>query len=256
MTASGGARAASRRAAAPVARNIDVVVAGPQVDAQRPGERRVVVDDEHGAHGATAGRRAAQRRIGQASRRVSPPPACAVVAVHRFGEAAGDGQAEPEAAAPGRRASVARQPLERREDAAPIRPARPGRGRPRRSDEPGSAERRDSHVPPPPWRSALSSRLASTRSSQADVGQHVRQVLGDVEVRRASQAGQVEQRRRRPPRRARPAQAGADDARLQPGGVEQVLDQRLQPVGAVLDGLEQRVALLRGPGDVVLAAGC
>ena len=50
-----------------------------------------------------------------------------------------------------------------------------------------------------------------------------------------------------------PLERRGHHAGLQPGGVEQVADQPLQPVGAVLDGRQQLRALGRRPGDVVLA---
>ena len=86
---------------------------------------------------------------------------------------------------------------------------------------------------------------------QSDVGEDVGQVLGDVQLHGAQpaegqqrltdqllQPGALQRRRHR--------------SRLQPGGVEQVADEALQPVGAGLDGGQQLGGLLRRPRDVVL----
>ena len=108
---------------------------------------------------------------------------------------------------------------------------RDARARGRRSRASRSRRRRSAlrprPAPSPPWRSALSSRLASTRSSRPAVGLDERQVLGHVDR---------DARRRRPAAPGRAAAttsssatgSGCDGQRagLQPAGVEQVARRR------------------------------
>ena len=92
-------------------REVDVVAPGPQVDAERPPDLRLVVDDEDAAHGITAGR---------LSTIVAPPPGVSStdeLAAHRLDEAARDREPEADARAVAR---VVAQPLERQEDQLPL----------------------------------------------------------------------------------------------------------------------------------------
>ena len=91
--------------------------------------------------------------------------------------------------------------------------------------------------------SALSTMLAIARSSSAGVGLHARQRLGDVDVdaRRASrQPGE-----RAPARTSSSADVAHHElqrAGLQPAHVEQVADEVVEPVGRLVDGLEELAA--------------
>ena len=147
-----------------VARRLDVVVAGPQVDRQRAPHRGVVVDDQHERHRASS----AAGCVASSSTNVSPPPGVSSVAIVppiASVQPVRHGQAEPDAVL----LRHVAEPLERREQ------PRPGRGRATpgpvsaiRSDDPvaGRQPRRCARGRRPGvYFSAFSQMLASTRSS-------------------------------------------------------------------------------------------
>ena len=88
---------------------VDVVAAGPQVDAERAPDLRLVVDDEHPAH--AAGRRQADDHRDASTRGVLDRE----LATHRVDEPARDRETQPDAGAVAR---VVAEPLERLEDRA------------------------------------------------------------------------------------------------------------------------------------------
>ena len=88
---------------------VDLVAACDEVEAQRPADRRLVVDDEHAGHRAD---RQPNRRGDAAAGRVVEGQ----LATHRVDEAAGDRQPEPEAL----RAAAVVEALERFEEPDPV----------------------------------------------------------------------------------------------------------------------------------------
>ena len=110
--------------------------------------------------------------------------------------------------------------------------------------------------PSAPWRSALSSRLASTRSSspgrRGPSGRSSGTSTGDL----LCGAGHGRAPRRRPPRRARPARAGRS-ARRPPAGWRRAGWRRSRRAGrrSPRSSASSSLALLGGPVDVGLAQG-
>ena len=215
-----------------VGREVDVVAAGAQVDAERAQDLRLVVDDEHAGHdGATS----------RLMTIVTPPPGRVVdrdLAAHRLDEPARDREAEPDAACRWscRRAAGTAGTRAR---AAPAGSRHRGR---RRGGRP-----------------APSATHASTRT-RVSGGDHAERVLDDVGDRAFEQRGVGLDARQRlghvdvdalglrssPARAAGTTSSSATVAHhelqragLEPAHVEQVADQVVEPVGALVDGLEQ-----------------
>ena len=173
MTRSGGLRLAAASAVAPSGRRRPRS-RGRQGDVQRAEQLAVVVDDEDAGHGAAA--------CGRVRVMVRPPPGVSAAvegAVHGLGEAAGDGQAEPE---PGRRCG-----RRRRWNGAKIRSrsaaAMPGPWSTTRSCDPSAvgaaADRPAGRAgwPAARWRRGW---RRPVRAGRGRPGQ--RQVVGDVDV--------------------------------------------------------------------------
>ena len=103
-----------------------------------------------------------------------------------------------------------------------------------------------------PWAMALSTRLATTRSSSAGSAW----TGGTSSARRRprhGRAGQAGERGGDDLLEGRRPEQGRDGAGVDAGHVEEVVDEVGEPVGLVLDRLEELGGLLRGPGDVGLA---
>ena len=255
-TTSGWWRAASSSACLAGLGEVDVVAAGAQVDAERPPDRRLVVDDEHARRSLTrSDRREARtpssgRRRGVSSTVSSPPIASTKPARDR----------EPEADArrrcPGRRraAGTAR---------------RSGRAGPAGRRGPWSTTRRSTRSPtvlaprpgpsirPASTRARCRSTFATARSSSARVGVDPRQRLGHVDARPAPRGRRrlAERRGRRPPRARGRRSDEVHRAGLEPAHVEQVPDERVEPVGLLVDRLEELAGRLGRPRRRRAAAG-
>ena len=237
-------------ASSPVAGEVDVVAAGPEVRCRGPA-------------GSAARRRRRGSRVTCAAcsaRRPSVQPAAGGVlelelAAHRLDEALGDGEAEPDPVAVRRcrrAAGTARTPRRAR------RAGCPGRGRRR-------ARRRRRRPRPPRRAPAIAGRRARERVGdevgdrpleQRRVGDDRRQRLGDVDVDRARRARRGWRARRARPRRAPTARSvDVERAGLEPAHVEQVADEAFEPVGLLVDRVEELAGAARRPVDVVAAAG-
>ena len=217
------ARRERRARASPVRRQVDVVAAGREVDAERPQDLRLVVDDQdpgHDAHRDACGQRCSDH--------VSPPPGVSSTAISppiASTKPRGHGEAEADTGA----VRLVAEALERLEDALALvgRDAR--------------AAVDDAQVDPPP------TAPASTRTD-ASAGDARERVVDDVGDRPLEQRGvgvhrAAASRRRRPrhavARCAEPGERGRHDlleadvahhelerAGLQPAHVEQVADER------------------------------
>ena len=95
--------------------------------------------------------------------------------------------------------------------------------------------------------------LATAALQQARVDGDHRQRLGDVEG--DAVLGYAAERHRDDLVEVDLADQRGDGAGLQAGHVEEVADQVVEPVGAVLDALQELGLVLLGPGDVVGAQG-
>ena len=188
---------------------------------------------------------------------VSPPPGRVLdldLAAHRLDEPLRDGQPEPHALV---RARVA-EPLERQEQPLPLvaRDAGPAID--------------DAHVDDAVDDARGDARRRAGRREAHRVLDHVRErPLEQARDRRAraaaSPARRARRRRRRAPRlssaagttSSSPTGDGADVERagLQAAHVEQVADERVQPVGLLVDRVEELAPRLRRPLDVVAGAG-
>ena len=230
--ASGGWRAAAASAAAPVRGQRHLVAARAQVDRRAPGAARP--RPRRRGPWLTARRPRPRRASGIRSRMVRPPPG---VPSATSAPPIASTKPRPRPARARRPPVLVAEPLERLEQPLALRVvAAPG---------PWSATsslaltlagrtRVTSTGPSPPWRSALSTRLASDALEQARVGHDQRQVLGHVDLRRApARSPRREQRaapttssrrhrleRRRPARRPRRRLASS-----------RLADHRVEPVG-------------------------
>ena len=150
--------------------------------------------------------------------------------------------ARPRATASPRPDAVARrrvaEPLERQRRSGPRpRPGRPGRGRRRAA---GCGRRAPLVDDPHPAGGGLVAQgvlddVASTRSSRPGSATTTRAGPGRASSRPASALGQPRRRPPARPRRGRPAAVRRERPGLEPRHVEQVADERVEPVGGVLD---------------------
>ena len=226
---------------------VDLVAAGPEVDAERAQDLRLVVDDEDAGHGAACRRRTT----------VSPPPGVSSTSISPpIASTKPLATARPSPTPPSWGLSPSRWngsehalALRRRHaraavDDAQVDPIVDGAG-----VEPHVGAR---------WRVANRVRddVGDRPLEQAGVGQDPRQRLRDADVdvrgdrrpRLRSAAGTIS---------SRPTGRGVDLQRagLQPAHVEQVADERVEPVGLLVDRLQEGVAFLRRPVDVGRAGG-
>ena len=129
------------------------------------------------------------------------------------------------------------------------RPARPGRGRRRAAAPMPSAPARPRDRAPRCRavrdRTRVVDQVGDDPLEQAGVGQHQRQVVGDVDVARRRRCRCRSAPRRRPRRAATGSSCDRQRAGLQPAHRQQVVDQVGEPVGGLLDGREQLGSLRR-----------
>ena len=237
---------------------VDLVVASTQVGRQRTQHVRIVVDAQDAAHRSApiraestrAGRHAAarrprsgRRRACRAARACRPSPMSV-----RWRWPARDPARDAVVASPSRWngcRTFARclgwmpgPSIDDLQQHVVVRAARRG---------PRTGRSAGDHV------IAFDTRLATTRSSSAGIGPHVGQVDRQIQLDVVGSTAQAVQRRRQHLLERHSAQRGTEGARLQPAEVEQVGDDRRQPVGLVLDRLEEVVAHRGRPVDVTLA---
>ena len=241
----------------------DRVTAGGQVHAHRPHDLRVVVDEENPIHVAAAvcgrGRRGLLGGLGRlraAGRRAQSKDhgessAGGVVggqrAPHRFGQAAGQGQTQPDTAA----AVVAvAEALEGQEhgvafgggdagtvvDDPQLDAVAVGAAGHARRDVPGAVAQ------------GVGEQVDQDAFEQAGVGLHLREGVGDVEDDGCGAVGAVEGAGDRFVERDR-VQGDADGVGLQAAHVQEVLDQGREPGEGLSGGRDQFGALFGGPGD-------
>ena len=155
--------AAPRHASAPwpVAASVDLVVAGAQVDRQRPPEPALVLDHEHAGHRGAPRRAARRSRI----RIVRPPPSVRSATIAPSIASTKPRATERPSPTPSESAVV--EALERLEDPRPLRVrARPARDRHLDLRAVPAARAVTSTGPSPaPWRRALSTTFTITRCS-------------------------------------------------------------------------------------------
>ena len=146
--------------------------------------------------------------------------------------------------------------LERLEHAArAVGRARPG---------PGRSTRRSTRSPTAPastriaasggvWRRAFDDQVGDGPLEQGGVGEDRRQRLGDVDLDAVGRLARGSTARRRRPRPSRRRHGAAPDgAGLEAAHVEEVADEGVEPVGLLVDRLEELVGGVGRPVDVVL----
>ena len=206
-----------------------LVVARAQVDRQRLADRALVVHHQDVGHCASG--QPKPHRQAAAVRAVRDQDA-----VHRLREPARDREAEPGALL--RAVARAHEWAGTAARAAP--PGRPGRGpRPSRARRARPCARRTSTGPPPPWRIAFSSRLASTRSSSPGSALTSGRSSGTSTDTASARARHGQERRADHLVERHRHRLHAQRAGLEPAGVEQVRHDRVEPVGRLLDRGEQ-----------------
>ena len=224
-------------------REVDLVTARLQVRPERAQQLRLVVDDEDAAHSAARSR----------STIVRPPPgvsSTSIVAAHRLDEALGDGETEAHALAVRRVAET----LERHEHAvalvarhprAPVGDADVDEPVDRAGGDPGvRALGREAN--------GVLDDVRERALEQPGIGEDARQRLGDVELDvSVFEAEAVECGREDllEPDRHR---ADLERASLDPAHVEEVPDERVEPVGLLVDRVQELAPLVVRPLDVLL----
>ena len=220
-------------------RHVHLVAVGPEADGQGPREADLVVDHEEPGHASASGR---------LSTMVVPAAGGVLgrqLAAHRDDEAAGHGQPQPDAGAVRgcrRGAGTGGTPRLARRAGCPGRCRRRAGRRGRRSapastrtGSPGGAKRR-----------ALSTMLAMARSSSTGSASTTGSVSGTSRWMRWPRSGSP---LRAPPiTSSRPTGSALHHERagLDPTHVEQVPHQVVEPVGLLVDRLQQGSGLLVG----------